>query len=81
MTGPSAAATFTPAGSLTVVAVPSSTSADHAEITSGGTTYVVELIQPDDTYPIVIAVLLVGPDEDSNPQIVLTRNGQVVETL
>ncbi len=81
LTGPSAAATFTPAGSLTVVAVPSSTSADHAEITSGGTTYVVELIQPDDTYPIVIAVLLVGPDEDSNPQIVLTRNGQVVETL
>jgi len=81
LTGPSAAATFTPAGSLTVVAAPSSTSADHAEITSGGTTYVVELIQPDDTYPIVIAVLLVGPDEDSNPQIVLTGNGQVVETL
>jgi len=79
--GPSAAATFTPAGSLTVVAAPSSTSADHAEITSGGTTYVVELIQLDDTYSIVIAVLLVGPDEDSYPQIVLTANGQVVETL
>jgi hypothetical protein len=63
------------------VAAPSSTSADHAEITSGGTTYVIELIQLDDTYPIVIAVLLVGPDEDSNPQIVLTGNGQVVETL
>jgi hypothetical protein len=79
--GLSSAVNFTPAGSLIVLTAPSTTSADHAEITSGGTTYVVELIQIDDTYPIVIAVLLVGPDEDSNPQIVLTGNGQVVETL
>lgn len=79
--GPSSAVNSTPAGSLVVLTAPSSTPADHAEITNDGTTYVIELTQIDDTYPIVIAVLLVGPSEDSDPEILLTANGQVVETL
>jgi hypothetical protein len=81
LTGPSSAVNFTPAGSLIVLTAPSTTAADHAEITNNGTTYVVELIQIEETYPIVIAVLLVGPSEDSNPEITLTANGQIVETL
>lgn len=81
LTGPSSAVNSTPAGSIVVLTAPISTLADQAEITNDGATYVIELTQIDDTYPIVIAVLLVGPSEDSDPEIVLAANGQVIETL